>query len=103
MILKKGRIGEILNGFRDAVSVYWERRLIIVFFVLVGAAVTISLVLSALTENINLFYPPDAVVAGEAPVGARIRAGGMAGWDLSVVCQLDSPLSDGGRSHSSRR
>jgi len=54
-----------------------RRRLIIIGFVVAGAAVTVGLVLSALTENINLFYPPDAVVAGEAPVGPRIRAGGM--------------------------
>lgn len=54
-----------------------RRRLIIVGFVVVGVALTAGLVLTALRENINLFYPPDAVVAGEAPVGARIRAGGM--------------------------
>jgi len=54
-----------------------RRRLIIVGFVVVGAAMTVALVLTALKDNINLFYPPDAVVAGEAPVGARIRAGGM--------------------------
>lgn len=52
-------------------------RLIIALFVLVGAGVSVTLVLLALNENINMFYPPDAVVAGDAPVGAQIRAGGM--------------------------
>jgi cytochrome c-type biogenesis protein CcmE len=39
--------------------------------------VTVGLVLRALNENLNLFYPPAKVVSGEAPTGARIRAGGM--------------------------
>ena len=54
-----------------------RKRLTVIGFVLVGVAVTVGLVLTALQDNINLFYPPDAVVAGEAPVGPRIRAGGM--------------------------
>ncbi len=54
-----------------------RNRLIAVLFLLAGVGVTTALVLTALNENINLFYPPDAIVAGEAPVGARIRAGGM--------------------------
>ena len=52
-------------------------RLIIVLFLLVGAGVSVTLVLLALNENINMFYPQEAVVAGDAPVGAKIRAGGM--------------------------
>ncbi|MEQ9002097.1 MAG: cytochrome c maturation protein CcmE [Pseudomonadales bacterium] len=52
-------------------------RLIIVLFVLAGSAVTVGLVLTALNENLNLFYPPDQVVGGDAPTGVRIRAGGM--------------------------
>jgi cytochrome c-type biogenesis protein CcmE len=52
-------------------------RLVIVLFVLAGSAVTIGLILIALNENLNLFYPPDQVVSGEAPKGVRIRAGGM--------------------------
>ncbi len=54
-----------------------RNRLIAVTFLLVGAGVTVALVLTALNENINLFYPPDQIVSGEAPVGPRIRAGGM--------------------------
>ena len=54
-----------------------RKRLIAVAFLLVGVAVTVTLVMRALNENINLFYPPGEVVAGKAPVGPRIRAGGM--------------------------
>jgi len=52
-------------------------RLIVVLFVLAGAGISVSLVLVALNENINMFYPPEAIAAGEVPVGAQIRAGGM--------------------------
>ncbi len=34
-------------------------------------------VLTALQENINLFYTPTQIVNGEAPQGVRIRAGGL--------------------------
>ena len=54
-----------------------RNRLIIVLFLLVGTGVSVTMVLLALNENINMFYPPEAVVAGDAPVGAQIRAGGM--------------------------
>ncbi len=52
-------------------------RLTVVLFLLAGAGVSVTLVLLALNENINMFYPPEAVVGGEAPVGTQIRAGGM--------------------------
>ncbi|MGB0958565.1 MAG: cytochrome c maturation protein CcmE, partial [Litorivicinus sp.] len=39
--------------------------------------------------NINLFYPPAKVAAGEAPVGTTIRVGGMV-VDDSVVRASDS-------------
>jgi len=54
-----------------------RNRLVIVLFLVAGAAVTVGLTLAALNENLNLFYPPDKVVSGEAPTGTRIRAGGM--------------------------
>jgi len=54
-----------------------RNRLIAVVFLLAGVAVTVMLVMRALNENINLFYPPGEVVSGKAPVGQRIRAGGM--------------------------
>ena len=54
-----------------------RKRLIAIVFLLAGVGVTVLLVLRALNQNINLFYPPAQVVSGEAPVGPRIRAGGM--------------------------
>jgi cytochrome c-type biogenesis protein CcmE len=54
-----------------------RNRLFAVVFLVVGAAATVGMVLVALNENINLFYPPDQVVGGDAPLNTRIRAGGM--------------------------
>ena len=54
-----------------------KQRLIIVLFVVFGAAVAVALATFALRENINLFYPPADIAAGKAPVGKSIRAGGM--------------------------
>ena len=52
-------------------------RLITLVFVLAGAALAVALMLRAANENLNLFYPPDQIAGGEAPVGVGIRAGGM--------------------------
>ncbi len=54
-----------------------KQRLIIVLFIVFGTAVAVSLASFALRENINLFYPPAEIIAGKAPVGQKIRAGGM--------------------------
>lgn len=66
-----------------------RNRLIVVSFILLGAGATLALVLTALNENLNLFYPPDQVVSGKAPVDTRIRAGGMV-KSGSVVRDPDS-------------
>ncbi|MFT7186276.1 MAG: cytochrome c-type biogenesis protein CcmE [Pseudohongiellaceae bacterium] len=54
-----------------------KQRLILVIFLVVGFSVVIGLAMFTLTKNINLFYTPTQIAAGEAPEGARIRAGGM--------------------------
>ncbi|MDX1451926.1 MAG: cytochrome c maturation protein CcmE [Oleiphilaceae bacterium] len=54
-----------------------KQRLILIGFLLGGFSLVIGLTLYALSENINLFYSPTQIAAGEAPEGARIRAGGM--------------------------
>lgn len=54
-----------------------KQRLILVLFLVLGFSVVIGLAMYALTENINLFYNPTQIAAGEAPTDARIRAGGM--------------------------
>ncbi len=53
-----------------------KQRLITVLFIVVFASVAAGLLSFALRENINLFYPPSKILAGEAPIDKRIRAGG---------------------------
>lgn len=54
-----------------------RQRLGMLLFVVTGAAATLAFSMLALRENVNLFYEPEKVVGGEAPVDERIRAGGM--------------------------
>ncbi|HIG64937.1 MAG TPA: cytochrome c maturation protein CcmE [Methyloprofundus sp.] len=54
-----------------------KKRLTIILALVFGTALIVGLVMYALTENINLFYSTSQIAKGEAPVGARIRAGGM--------------------------
>src|SRR5450830_135310 len=54
-----------------------KKRLIIILAILVGVGAAVGLALSALKENINLFYTPTQIANGEAPQDTRIRAGGM--------------------------
>lgn len=54
-----------------------KQRLIIVLFIVFGAAVAVGLAMYALNQNINLFYSPTDIVENKAPEGTRIRAGGM--------------------------
>lgn len=54
-----------------------KKRLLIIAGLLVGLGVAVGLALSALQQNINLFYTPTQIANGEAPVDTRIRAGGM--------------------------
>jgi cytochrome c-type biogenesis protein CcmE len=44
---------------------------------LCGASAAAALAMAALRQNINLFYTPTQIAAGEAPRGTRIRAGGL--------------------------
>ncbi len=54
-----------------------KQRLILIIFLLVGVATAVTLSLFVLSENMNFFFSPSKIAAGEAPQGARIRAGGM--------------------------
>lgn len=54
-----------------------KKRLIIILAILAGIAATVGLAVFALSENINLFYTPTEIAAGNAPADARIRAGGL--------------------------
>jgi cytochrome c-type biogenesis protein CcmE len=54
-----------------------KKRLYVVLAILAGVGIAVALALSALQENINLFYTPTQIASGEAPKDTRIRAGGM--------------------------
>lgn len=54
-----------------------RQRLYLVLFIVVVSTIAIGLVAYALRGNINLFYPPAEVAQGKAPVGQKIRVGGM--------------------------
>ena len=54
-----------------------KQKLFIILFMLAGIALAVGLILVALKENINLFYTPTQIAAGEAPINRTIRAGGM--------------------------
>ncbi|GAA6130592.1 cytochrome c maturation protein CcmE [Halopseudomonas sabulinigri] len=66
-----------------------RKRLILIVLVMLGVGAAVALALSALQQNINLFYTPTQIVAGEVPDQARIRAGGMV-VEGSVVRSKDS-------------
>lgn len=54
-----------------------KQRLIVVLAILAGLAIAVGLAVYALRQNINLFYTPEQVVSGEAPVGTKMRVGGL--------------------------
>ena len=54
-----------------------KQRLIVALVIVVLSSVTIGLIAYALSGNINLFYSPSQVAAGEAPIDRQIRVGGM--------------------------
>ncbi|WP_114418728.1 cytochrome c maturation protein CcmE [Marinospirillum perlucidum] len=54
-----------------------KKKLWILGLMLAGVSVTVGLTLFALSSNINLFFTPTQIQAGEAPENRQIRAGGM--------------------------
>lgn len=54
-----------------------KNRLFMVLFILVAVTGTVTALMLAMQEDLNMFYPPNKVVAGEVPQGQTIRAGGM--------------------------
>ena len=54
-----------------------KKRLYWMLALIVGASAAAALAMAALRQNINLFYTPSQIAAGEAPRGTRIRAGGL--------------------------
>ncbi|XRA84443.1 cytochrome c maturation protein CcmE [Pseudomonas putida] len=51
-----------------------KKRLLLIVGLLVGVGVAVGFALSALQQNINLFYTPTQIANGEAPLDTRIRA-----------------------------
>ena len=54
-----------------------KKRLTAILFIGVGFSLALLLTLTALNKNLDFFYDPAMVLAGEAPVQKRIRVGGM--------------------------
>ncbi|AQZ96190.1 cytochrome c maturation protein CcmE [Halopseudomonas phragmitis] len=54
-----------------------KKRLALILLVVLGVGVAVGLALTALKQNINLFYTPTEIAEGQAPLDTRIRAGGM--------------------------
>ncbi|MDO3382489.1 cytochrome c maturation protein CcmE [Gilvimarinus algae] len=53
-----------------------KQRLIVVLAIVLLSSVAVGLLVFALRENINLFYPPAKFSADEVPRNVRLRAGG---------------------------
>lgn len=66
-----------------------KSRLYLVAFLLLAVSGTVAALMVAMEENLNMFYPPDQIVSGEAPGGQTIRAGGMV-LEGSVVRNTES-------------
>lgn len=78
-----------------------KKKLWLILLVLAGVGIAVALALTALQQNINLFYTPSQIAGGEAPAGTRIRAGGMV-VEGSVTRDPDSlavqfAVTDGGQ------
>ncbi|HET7845387.1 MAG TPA: cytochrome c maturation protein CcmE [Xanthomonadales bacterium] len=54
-----------------------KRRLWLIALVLVGVGGATALALAALRENVQHFYSPSDVIAGQAPDGRNFRIGGL--------------------------
>ncbi len=54
-----------------------KRKLLLILLMLTGVGIAFGLALYALKQNINLFYTPSQIAAGEAPHQHNFRLGGM--------------------------
>ena len=54
-----------------------KQRLTLVLLLVAGVGIAVTLALFALRENVNLYYSPTQMAKGEAPVGKKIRGGGL--------------------------
>ena len=54
-----------------------KQRLQIVLLIVIAASLGAALIAYMLGQNANYFFTPSQIAGGEAPMGIRIRAGGM--------------------------
>ncbi|NKB61101.1 MAG: cytochrome c maturation protein CcmE [Gammaproteobacteria bacterium] len=54
-----------------------KQRLILVGLLVAGVGLAVGLALTALNQNINLFFSPSQILAGEVPENAKFKIGGM--------------------------
>jgi len=59
------------------VNEHRKRKLSFLLFIMLGIGVAVALALYALRQNINLFYTPTQVLAGDAPKLRHFRVGGL--------------------------
>src|SRR5690606_8706801 len=76
-----------------------RQRLILVIFIVEFSALAAGLLTYALRENINLFYPPGKIAAGEVPLNTRIRGSVCVKPDSIVrasdILQVSFVITDG--------
>ncbi|WP_051786207.1 cytochrome c maturation protein CcmE [Endozoicomonas numazuensis] len=54
-----------------------KQRLLLVLLLVAGVGIAVALALFALKENINHYFSPAQMASGEAPIGQKIRGGGV--------------------------
>lgn len=54
-----------------------RQRLLLILLLLAGVGLATTLALFALQKNINHYFSPNQMANGEAPIGQRIRGGGI--------------------------
>jgi cytochrome c-type biogenesis protein CcmE len=54
-----------------------QRRILFVALAVIAVGLAAALITVALRSNLNYFYTPTQIVAGEAPIGQLMRIGGM--------------------------
>lgn len=79
-----------------------KKRLLVILTIIVTSSIAVGLVVFALRENMNLFFPPADVLNGTAPMNRDIRLGGFVdkGSIQRVNNSLDVHFSIGDGNHS---
>jgi len=54
-----------------------KKRILMVFFIMLGMGVAVALILTAFEKNLLYFYAPTQIAAGEAPMNRAFRIGGL--------------------------